>query len=93
MAPPAKKRRVGGNSNESNGHASDDQGRTYHPPFPPVTLEAKTKWQGFCEIESEPVRENCANKLLHLRNVDGQNRILMTVVSGLLQRHAQGLWS
>jgi len=49
MAPPQKKRKVSA-TNGSNGVKLFP-----NPPLAAATLTDKQRWQGFCEIESEPV--------------------------------------
>jgi len=54
MAPPSKKRKVDespeNNLNGTNGH------HTKPPINMTATSEEKAQWQGFCELESEPVK-------------------------------------
>jgi len=56
MTPATKKRRINGNTVAAN-DASPDQTSDFKPPLSPATSEEKREWQGFCEIDSEPVCE------------------------------------
>jgi ubiquitin carboxyl-terminal hydrolase L5 len=57
MAPPTKKRKV--NGNHTNGDDATNgtlNSKVFpNPPLVAATPIDKQRWQGFCEIESEPV--------------------------------------
>lgn len=54
MVPPPKKRKV---DESSNGHVNGTNGvKGKALSNIAATIEEKARWQGFCELESEPVR-------------------------------------
>ena len=81
IAPPLKKRCV--NGAPANGEDAQPSKLYHGSPADPATEEDKRQWQGFCEIESEPV---CVFGVSRTAEA-----IADAVVTGILQRNAEGL--